>query len=176
MGWGIRVYSYLNPTREESNMAHPRRFLLVLVLLLSICVGIAAQSNDTIDTILGEETATVGSVAYVALSAGDLISDETSFRDAVQQAVTAGWLADTAGASDPAGFGQLAHLLMQIFEVRGGIMYRLFPGPRYATREFTYQGWSPVRIGPGDAISGDFLLSVTGIFLEDLAATQEAGR
>jgi hypothetical protein len=47
-------------------------------------------------------------------------------------------------------------------------MYRMFPGPRYAAREFTYHGWSPVRLGPSDQFSGDFLLSVAGIFLEEI--------
>jgi len=157
------------PHPGGEKMTHPRRFVFVLVLLLGATFCAVAQSNETIDTILGEETATVGSVASVALTAGDLISDDSTPAKAVDAAIAAGWLPETARAPDPAGFGTLAYILMQVFEVPGGLMYRIFPGPRYATREFTYQGWSPIRIGPSDSFSGEFLLSVTGIFLEDLS-------
>lgn len=149
-------------------MANRRRLVLVFALLLAMTLSAAAQSNETIDQILAQEVATIGSAAYVALSAGDLVNDDSSPQKAMEVAIQAGWLDPAVSADDPAGFGQFAYLLMQAFEVNGGLMYRLFPGPRYATREFTYFGWSPVRIGPADRFSGNFLLSVTGIFLEDL--------
>jgi hypothetical protein len=158
-------------------MANRRRLVLVFALLLTITIGVAAQSNETIDQILGQEVATIGSAAYVTLSAAGLVNDDSTPAKAVEVAVEAGWLGADKSAQDPAGFGQLAHLLMQAFEIKGGLMYRIFPGPRYATREFTYFGWSPIRVGPADQISGEFLLSVTGIFLEDLAGgTQGAER
>lgn len=158
-------------------MANRRRLVLVFALLLVVTLGAAAQSNETIDQILAQDVATVGSAAYVALSAGDLVNDDSSPQKAVEVAIQAGWLDPAASVDDPAGFGQFAHLLMQVFEVKGGLMYRILPGPRYATREFTYSGWSPIRIGPADQFSGSFLLSVTGIFLEDLnRLEQEANR
>jgi hypothetical protein len=46
-------------------------------------------------------------------------------------------------------------------------MYRLFPGPRYAAREFVYRRWSPERRGPADRMTGQFLVRVTGNFLEN---------
>ncbi len=155
-------------------MGNPRRLVLVFALLLAVSLGAAAQSNETIDRILEQDVATLGAAAYVALNAGDLVSDESTPEKAVEVAIQAGWLEEGSSGGDPAGFGQLAHLLMQVFEVPGGLMYRMFPGPRYATREFTYQGWSPIRIGPADQFSGEFLLSVAGIFLEDRSATQGA--
>ncbi len=158
-------------------MANRPRLVLVFALLPAITLSIAAQSNETIDQILAQEVATIGSAAYVALSAGDLVNDDSSPQKAVEVAIQAGWLDPAASADDSAGFGQFAHLLMQVFEVKGGLMYRIFSGPRYATREFTYFGWSPIRIGPADRFSVSFLLSVTGIFLEDLnRREQEADR
>lgn len=155
-------------------MAHPRRLILVFALLTAVTLGAAAQSNETIDLILDQDVATIGSAAYVALTAGGLVNDDSPPQKAVDVAVAAGWLPQSAQASDPAGFGQFAYLMMQAFETNGGLMYRMFPGPRYAAREFTYRGWSPVRMGPTDRFSGEYLVSVAGIFLEDIGNGQGA--
>lgn len=148
------------------------RLALALTLLFAIALGASAQSNEIIDRILEQDVATVGSAAYVALTAGGLVDDDSPPARAVTVAVEAGWLEPGTTEGDPAGFGQLAHLLLQVFEVKGGLLYRILPGPRYAAREFAFQGWSPVRTGPADRISGEYLLSVTGIFLENLEAAR----
>jgi hypothetical protein len=138
------------------------------LLLLLAASALSAQSNEMIDSILAEETATVGSAAYVALSAAGLINEDTSPERATLVAVEAGWLPEGTDAAAPATFGQLAYLLMGALEVKGGLMYRILPGPRYAAREFVYQGWSPERRGPGDPLSGEFMIRVTGNFLENV--------
>lgn len=146
----------------------PRRLRSGLVLLVFLFTGslLLAQSNDMIDSILTEEPATAGSAAYVALTAAELLSDDASRDRAVQVAVEAGWLPEDTSAEQPATFGQLAYLLMEAIEVQGGLMYRILPGPRYAAREFVYQGWSPERRSPGEQVSGQFLIRVTGNFLD----------
>lgn len=147
-------------------MAKRRRFGFVLFLLLFAGSILAAQSNEMIDAILEEEVASVGSAAYIALSAADLISDDASRERAVIVAREAGWLPEDADANTPATFGRLAYLLMEATRIDGGLMYRLIPGPRYAAREFVYRGWSPERRPPDDLISGQFLVRVTGNFLD----------
>ncbi len=137
------------------------------LLLVAVSTHISAQSNEMIDSILAEDTATVGSAAYVALAAGGLINDDTLPERAVAIAREAGWLPENIDATSPASFGQIAYLLMQSTEVNGGLMYRLIPGPRYAAREFVFRGWSPERKAPGDRVSGQFLVRVTGNFLEN---------
>ena len=98
-------------------MGNPRRLVIVFALLLAVSLGAAAQSNETIDRILEQDVATLGAAAYVALNAGDLVSDESTPEKAVEVAIQAGWLEEGSSGGDPAGFGQLAHLLMQVFEV-----------------------------------------------------------
>ena len=146
--------------------------LAFLVVLAGVAAGIAAQSNQRIDTILAEQTATLGSAAYIALTGAGLVGDEATPAAAVAAAAEAGWIAEGADAASPATFGQLARLLMAANGVNGGLMYRLFPGPRYATREFVARGWSPERRAPGDPVSGEFLLRVTGNFLEMTGVSQ----
>ena len=140
--------------------------LAFLLILAGVTAGIAAQSNERIDSILAEQTATLGSAAYIALSGVGLVADEASPAQAVAAAVDEGWLAEGTDGAAPATFGQVARLLMAAHGVNGGLMYRFFPGPRYAAREFVARGWSPERRAPGDPVSGEFLLRVTGNFLE----------
>ncbi len=146
--------------------------LLLVSALLSIAYLLPAQSNEQIDAILSEEVATVGSAAYIALSASDIINDDTDPALAVTLAKEAGWLDSERDADQPASFGEFAFLMMQAREVNGGVMYRVFPGPRYAAREFVYQGWSPENRGPASAMSGQFLIRVAGNFLDMTEATR----
>ncbi len=149
-------------------MARRLRSGFLLVALFLVATLLSAQSNEMIDSILSEEVATIGSAAYVALSAAELINDDTTPSRAVSVAVEAGWLPEGTDAGAPATFGRLAYMLMGALDVKGGLMYRIFPGPRYAAREFVYKGWSPERRGPNDSVSGQFLLRVTGNFLESV--------
>ena len=59
-------------------MSTVRTFVLFLVLLLVGTLTAVAQSNEIIDSILGQQPATVASAAYLALSAADLVPDDAS--------------------------------------------------------------------------------------------------
>ena len=152
-------------------MSTVRTFVLCLVLVFVGALAATAQSNDTIDIILSQDPATVGSAAYLALSAADLVVDETTPRQAFAAAVDSGWLDPEMSADDTATFGIAAHLLMQAFEEKGGLMYRIFTGPRYAAREFEYRQWVPDRHSPGEPITGEFLIRMAGSFLEKREVT-----
>ena len=153
-------------------MARRLRFGFVTILLLVAAATVPAQSNEQIDTILEEEVATVGSAAYVALSAAGLVNDDSPASRAVEIAVEAGWLPEGTAPDEPVTFGRFAYLLMEATEGSGGLMYRMIPGPRYAAREFVYRGWSPERVAPSAPVSGRFLVRVTGNFLENTEAAR----
>lgn len=147
-------------------MANAKK-LALLVLFLSLIAGLAgAQSNNVIDLILGQDNATAASAAYVTLAAAGSIDDMTSPEEAFGLAARNGWLSEETESDDPITFGAFSHLLMQSFGKGGGLMYLIFPGPRYAAREVVYRGWSAEDKGPNEPISGEFMLRVTGNFLE----------
>lgn len=147
-------------------MAKAKKLALLVTLGALLTCVVTAQSNELIDVILEEEFASVGSAAYVILAAAGSIDDMTSPQEAYGLATRNGWLSEEKGAGDPITFGEFSHLLMQSFGKGGGLMYLIFPGPRYAAREIVYQGWSAENKGPADFISGEFMLRVTGNFLE----------
>ncbi len=144
------------------------RLLVLLLTLFWVTAAAVSQSNEQIDGILAEETATLGSAAYVALSAAGEVPDSATPREAVGVAQERGWLDAEASASDPATFGRFAYMAMEAMDIPGGLMYLMFPGPRYAAREFVYQDWSPEPIAPGATISGQLLLRIAGNFAQQV--------
>lgn len=119
---------------------------LVAVSLL-IVPSASAQSNDALDIILSEQELTYGSAALLVLTATGRIDEESSFSQAASRLESLGWGIEGRAASDPVTLGEYAYLLMRAFELPGGLMYRLVPGPRYAAREV-----AALRIAEGTAM------------------------
>jgi hypothetical protein len=61
--------------------------------------------------------------------------------------------------------GGLSLLLMKTFGIEGGLMYRFFPGVRYAFREMTGQGFIGGRAYANLKVSGEQFLLVLGTLL-----------
>ncbi|TVQ17143.1 MAG: hypothetical protein EA382_19275 [Spirochaetaceae bacterium] len=149
-------------------MVRPRLFyvaLLAAAAALIVTGSVFGQSNTVIDAILGEEVATAQSAAYLAMTSAGLVADDATPAVALRTAREEGWIGDR-GDREPVTFGEYAYLMMRAHGVSGGLMYLIFPGPRYAAREFTYRGWSPERRAPGELVSGEFMVRVTGNMLE----------
>ena len=66
----------------------------------------------------------------------------------------------------PITFGSFAFLLCQLFDVRGGVMYGIFPGPRSAFNELLTRGLLPAYARPGGPISGPDALLVLRRFIQ----------
>ncbi len=149
-------------------MARSRVFYVALLAVATALIvpgSASGQSNDVIDAILGEDVAVAQSAAYLAMTSAGLVADDATPADALRAAREQGWIGDR-GDRDPVTFGEYAHLMMRAHGVSGGLMYLIFPGPRYAAREFVYRGWSPERRSPGDSMSGELMVRVTGNMLE----------
>ncbi len=129
-------------------MQHARAVLLAacLVLLASAVYG---QSNEVIDDILRQRELTYAGASYLVLTATGRVADDVAPQQAVRELEAVGWGIAQRGPSDAVTLGDYAYLLMQAFEFRGGLMYRIAPGPRYAAREI-----AALRIAEGHALVG----------------------
>lgn len=145
------------------------RALLALAVTVLMTATVAAQSNERIDELLAQDPATLGHTSYVILSAAGIVSETVSPQQALDAARTSGLVAADATAETPATFGDAAYLLMRSFGISGGVMYRIIPGPRYAAREVVFQGWSRTRRAPGDAVSGEAVLRILSVYLNEAA-------
>lgn len=146
-------------------MKHTPRLLLTVALALAAFTTATAQSNQRIDELLTQDPAQLGHTAYLVLSAAGSIPEDSSPDDAIAAAREAGLVRSGAAAGDAVSFGAFSYLLTGAFDVPGGVMYRLLPGPRYAAREVIFQGWSRSRRSPREELSGDVVVRILSVYL-----------
>ena len=60
---------------------------------------------------------------------------------------------------------------MEIFNMKGGIMYTLFPSPRYASRELGFKGYIKSDYGAYRTVSGREAIQILGRILRDRGAS-----
>lgn len=163
--WNKVILGRDKPPREWAMMT--RRVLAGVLILGAIAIApVAGQSNDIIDSILAEDTATVAQAAYIAFVGSGTIDEDASLADAFTYATDTGLIAADRDASAPVRFGEYAYFMMHAFGEPGGLMYRLIPGPRYAAREFVAKKWTRVSMAPNESISGELMLRITGNYME----------
>lgn len=115
-----------------------RALLLGAVLacgLIGMIHPVGAQSNDMLDQILAESELSYGSAAWLALRATDRIADSATGGESVAGLEALGYGIAHRAPDEAISLGEYSFLLMRLLDLEGGILYRLMPGPRYATRE-----------------------------------------
>lgn len=124
------------------------------------------QSNTVIDVLLEEEQATWGTTAYLVLSAAQLLPENASASEAVDNLTEKGWYKETGTPEEQIKLGEFSHMLMKAFDVKGGIMYRLIPGPRYASRELYFKKIIRSHSSPYRTLSGEEAVDILRMLIE----------
>jgi len=138
----------------------------LLALLAASVLPAVAQSNQFIDRLLEQPQATFGASAYLVLAASGLVPAEATEQQALTALNEKGWKLKARGADEPIRLGEYCYLIMKAFELKGGLMYRLFPGPRYAVRELAYLGLVHGKAHGGRYPSGQEAVQVLSSFLD----------
>jgi len=129
-----------------------RLVIIPLVLFLVIpVIFLGAQSNEVLDTFLDRPEADLATSVWLVLLAGEQIPPDADIVDAMdhfKETPTADKIADLA-ANRPIEYAEFAYIAMEVMDLPAGMMYAIFPSPRYAAREFQYRGWMPGRPKPG---------------------------
>ena len=139
---------------------------VLLALLAFSVLPIAAQSNLEIDRLLEQPRASFGAAAYLVLTASGALVQESTEQQALEALREKGWKLTVRQADEPISLGEYCFLLMKAFEVKGGLMYRLFPGPRYAVRELAYLRLLHGKAHSARYPSGQEVVQVLSGFLE----------
>jgi len=87
-----------------------------------------------------------------------------------------GWQAPQRPAAEALTLGEYCFLLMQAYELKGGLMYRIAPGARYAARELAYRKLIRGKAYPNRTLSGEEALAILRGLLEQLEQTGPAAK
>jgi hypothetical protein len=139
-----------------------RALLLAVFLLPAWAASVEAQSNAVVDSLLSEKAATFGEAVYMVMAAITAVPDTASPADAVTALQGQHWGVGVQDAGSPITLGQYSYLLMQAFKMRGGLMYSLFPGPRYAARELVFRKLISGDSSPYRTLSGEEVVQILG--------------
>lgn len=139
-----------------------RRMLTVCFVLLAWAAPIWAQSNSVIDDLLAQTKASYGDAVYMALAASKQLPDTASIADALAALDSLHWGIKVKDPKATISLGDYSYLLMRAFKMRGGVMYSLLPGPRYAARELAYLNLVYGDPSPYRVISGRDVVQILG--------------
>jgi hypothetical protein len=142
------------------------RLPVLLVLLLAVAASLQAQSNQAIDRLLDEKPATFGDAAYVILSAVGFVNENATGDEATAAVADRKLLQTTPAAAAPVTLGQVCCLIMETQGIKGGLFYRMFPGPRYATRELAALGLLKGSTHPNRVVTGEEVMWILGAVLD----------
>jgi hypothetical protein len=137
----------------------PMKKLAFFLVCMAIAGLLAAQTAEELDRILNTQVITSSQAAYFVLAAADILPNDTN---ALAFAKDNRWLSAGKEAESPIRLGEVAYLIMRSFNLKGGILYTLFPGPRYACRELVALQFIQGKTDPGARISGTEFLQLLG--------------
>lgn len=136
----------------------------VVSLFMSVFMltGVTAfsQSNDVIDRLLGSETARLNDALYLVAIVSESVPPDSEPQAAID-AVDWDAYGVTPSERGTITFGELSFILMETLRIEGGLFYTLFPGPRYAAREFRYLDIPARRYYVASVLSGTEVLRLT---------------
>ncbi|MBR1639465.1 MAG: hypothetical protein IJ688_08780 [Treponema sp.] len=137
-----------------------KRVLLGLIFIFSIS-SIHAQSAEVITDILNADKVSFGQVCYLVAVEKGFIKESSSYEEAIEALYKRNMIPSLVYEDTPVPMVNLAYLYSQIFDVKGGVLFKLFHGaPRYAYKQFKYDGVLPVTAFPEKLVSGQEALDI----------------
>ena len=144
-----------------------RKTGLICALFLLLCIFVSPLSGQTaqrMEALLEEEALSWSDAAIFVLEAADWAAFSNPV-DAFYYARERNWLPKNAQPQDTARLNGISLLLMQAFELPGGIFYSLTKNSHYAYRELVYKEVILGRADPHMLVSGDDFLFMIGRIL-----------
>jgi outer membrane protein OmpA-like peptidoglycan-associated protein len=149
----------------------------LLLLLLILVAPLFGQTALKLEALLNKPAVTYSEAAEFVLEAAEkaALSDTEAFRFAEERK----WLPKKAAPGNNARLNGISLLLLQAFDLKGGLFYSMTKSPRYAYRELVYKEVIQGRTDPEMTVSGeDFVFMVNRVLAikETEADRAEAAR
>jgi len=131
-------------------------FFLLLPLYLS------AQTAAELETILQTQAVNCAQAAKFVLASGSDAAANISAQSAFDLALSRGWLAEGTKPDEKITLEKLSFLILKAFNMKGGVMYTLNPGPRYAYKSMVSRDFIQGSTSPGMNVNGEKFLLILG--------------
>lgn len=147
------------PTMVKSSLA-----ALLLIALAS--APAAADQMDVIASLQVADEVSYREGAYAVLVASGALPGTASPEAALNPALRAdlGW--ESRDIDAPLSVAEFSYLVMRGFDIPGGLIYRIAPGPRYAVRELRFRRILVERLNAPAPITGVQALRLIGNAIE----------
>ena len=149
-------------------MRRMKVFMITAGFLLTIPFFLPAQTAAELEAVLGTPAVSCTQAARFVLassgsaaSTGGAASGPISEGSAFEEVVARGWLKEAA-PDDAISLGKLSFLMMKAFSMKGGMMYKFFPGPRYAYRIMVSRNFIQGAADPAMTVNGERFLLILG--------------
>ena len=155
-----------------------KRILIFAVgFILIIPAFLSAQTAAELEAVLESPAVSFAQAAqFVIASAGSASegSEEAAAeREAgFRQAMDRRWLREGTSPDGSITLGRLSFLVMKAFNLKGGMMYAIAPGPRYAYRSMVSRSYIQGASDPAMTVSGERFLQILGRVLSDTGEDQ----
>ena len=148
--------------------------LITLLLLIFPYIFIFSQSNEEMDRFLGQEQADQATATWLIYLSSETINQDASLDDAITTLSNksyAGKITEIS-ADSPIKYKDFAFIIMNEYNIPGGVFYSIFKSPRYAARELTYKRWMPGSPKPNSILTPWEVTSAISNILTWLEAQQ----
>jgi len=122
----------------------------------------APSQADELETILQSSAITFEQAARFVIASSGIETDANTAEAAFNLAKEKGWLPDEVSPQDEIKLANLSFLITSAFEIEGGLMYKFFPGPRYAFRAMVNRSLIQGAADPAMTVSGQRFLHILG--------------
>ena len=141
-----------------------RKPYFLLCFLLLIPAFLSAQTAAELDEVLDTREISYSHAARFVIASANvtLEADAAVPETAFELAMMKGWVPKKASPDDPITLGGLSFLIMKAFNMKGGLMYLIMPGPRYAFRAMVSRSLIQGSADPSMKVSGDRFLLILG--------------
>jgi len=145
--------------------------LFVLGLFFLLPAFLPAQTAAELETVMKASVVTCAQAArFVNASigsnapagGGNSPEGNAPAQNEFEQALAKGWFPKGTTPNESITLGKLSLLIMQAFELRGGLMYIIFPGQRYAFRTMVSRSFIQGAADPAMTVTGQRFLDILG--------------
>lgn len=127
---------------------------IAIILFIFTAAGLFAQNNDILDKFYASEEAPRLHSVYLVLASNAMISQETGLEEIRELIRHESWGRKLLKKEDkPITLGLFALVIMDLYDIPGGLFYSLFHGRKYAAREIIYRGFLKGRASPGRVLT-----------------------